>query len=200
MTQTTPPASARAQAVQAALERIAAHEQRLGATREGLRAILDEVLTLAGRAELFVRPEEFQPAVRGTFKDFVAYRLNPEDPSGRALYVSLTLPGKESPPHNHKNWAVLAGLRGVEENRLYARETDGGFRQIDSVRVGPGKGLALLGEDIHSIHVEGQGDEPVWQLRFYERALELQTDREQFDPDNGATASFAPNRNVKAVA
>ena len=48
--------------------------------------------------------------------------------------------------------------------------------------VGQGVGVALMGDDIHSIHVQGVGDEPVWQLRFYERPLEDQVDREQFDP------------------
>ena len=31
------------------------------------------------------------------------------------MYLSLALPGKSSPPHNHKNWAVLVGLVGAEE-------------------------------------------------------------------------------------
>jgi len=154
----------------------------------------NEVASLAKYPELFIT-SEFQPAKRGTFKDFVAYRLNKEDGTDRALYVSLALPGKTSPPHNHNNWAILIGLDGVEINKLYkADET--GFKQIDEVPVGPGVAIALMGEDIHSIHVQGKGDEPVWQIRFYERALELQTDRQQFD-ENGNTEIFEPNANTK---
>jgi hypothetical protein len=44
--------------------------------------------------------------------------------------------------------------------------------------------------------VQGNGDVPVWQIRFYERALELQIDREQFD-DSGKTEHFPPNKNTK---
>lgn len=178
-----------------AMKRLTAIEQTHGATREGVDLMRDELLKLAKYKRLFVT-SEFEPAKRGTFKDFVAYRLNEEDDTDRALYVSLALPGKSSPPHNHNNWAVLVGLDGVEENRLYRADPEQGFEQIDSIEVGPGVGLALLGHEIHSIHVQGEGDVPVWQLRFYERALELQTDRVQFD-ESGNTTFFPPNQNTK---
>jgi hypothetical protein len=169
-------------------------EENYGITRDSVNLMKNEVASLAKYPELFIT-SEFQPAKRGTFKDFVAYRLNKEDGTDRALYVSLALPGKTSPPHNHNNWAILIGLDGVEINKLYkADET--GFKQIDEVPVGPGVAIALMGEDIHSIHVQGKGDEPVWQIRFYERALELQTDRQQFD-ENGNTEIFEPNANTK---
>ena len=187
----------RQRAVDAAMARLTAIEQQYGATREGVERIKDELLELARHKALFVS-DEFKPAVRGTFKDFIAYRLNREDGSQRALYVSLALPGKTSPPHNHNNWAVLVGLDGVEENRLYRVDPAAGFREIDRIEVGPGVGLAMLGDDIHSIHVHGHGDEPVWQLRYYERALDLQTDRLQFDAD-GRTALFAPNPNTPSA-
>lgn len=187
----------RQELVDASMVRLKAIEDEHGATREGVDRLRDELLQLARHKELFVTPE-FAPAVRGTFKDFVAYRLNKDDGSERALYVSLALPGKTSPPHNHNNWAVLVGLDGVEENRLYRSDPETGFREIDRIAVGPGVGLALLGDEIHSIHVHGVGDEPVWQLRFYERALDLQTDRLQFDAD-GRTEHFPPNRNTHSA-
>jgi len=169
-------------------------EKEHGVSRQALNLMKDEVSMLAKYPELFVT-SEFEPAQRGTFKDFVAYRLNKEDGTDRVLYVSLALPGKTSPPHNHKNWAILVGLDGVEINKLYKADEDG-FKQIDEISVGPGVGVALTGEDIHSIHVQGNGDVPVWQIRFYERALELQIDREQFD-DSGKTEHFPPNKNTK---
>ncbi|MFY9514056.1 MAG: hypothetical protein WAQ05_24090 [Rubrivivax sp.] len=196
MPDTTIPARRQA-LVDRAMARLAAIEDEHGATREGVNLLRDELLQLAQHKDLFIT-SEFKPAQRGTFKDFVAYRLNREDTSQRALYVSLALPGKSSPPHNHNNWAVLVGLDGVEENRLYRADPEHGFREIDRIAVGPGVGLALLGDDIHSIHVQGVGDEPVWQLRFYERALDLQTDRLQFDAD-GKTEFFPPNPNTKTA-
>jgi len=188
----------RQQRVDEAMQRFAAIEREHGASRAGLDKLRDELVLLARDKELFVG-DEFKPAQRGTFKDFIAYRLNKDDGTPRALYVSLALPGKSSPPHNHNNWAVLAGLVGVEENRLYRADPVEGFRHVETVAVGPGVGLALSGEDIHSIHVHGEADEPVWQLRFYERALELQTDRVQFDAD-GRTELFPPNPNTHDAA
>lgn len=184
----------RQQLVNEAMARFSEIERQHGATREGLSLIQEELKKLATQKELFVQPDEFKPASRGTFKDFVAYKLNHDDDTQRALYVSLALPGKKSPPHNHKNWAVLVGLQGVEINHLYEKGDDG-FRRTDTIAVGPGVSVGLLGDDIHSIDVQGQGDEPVWQLRFYERALDQQTDREQFD-ETGATSSFEPNPNT----
>ena len=176
------------------LQRLVEIEATHGATRTGIHLLRNELLRLARHAELFIT-DEFAPPQRGTFKDFAAYRLNRADSTGRALYVSLALPGKSSPPHNHNNWAVLVGLRGVEVNRLYRADGDGALQQIGEVAVGPGTGLGLLGNDIHSIHVQGVGDEPVWQLRLYERALEDQTDRLQFAAD-GSSALFPPNPNT----
>ena len=161
------------------MARVNAIEKEHGQTRQALEAIKNELISLAKESDVFVTTE-FKPAKRGTFKDFVAYRLNEENGSGRALYLSLALPGKSSPPHNHKNWAVLAGMVGAEENRLYEVDGSGGFRQKESIMVGP-----------------GVGDEPVWQLRFYERPLEDQVDREQFDPSTGKRQIFPPNPNVK---
>ena len=178
------------------MARVAEIERTRGVTRESVNMMKDELMKLAQNKHLFVVPEEFKPTQRGTFKDFVAYRLNKDDGSPRSLYVSLALPGKSSPPHNHNNWAILVGLDGVETNKLYRVDAKEGFKQIEQVDVGPGVGMALMGEDIHSIHVQGRGDEPVWQLRFYERALEAQTDRVQFD-ENGNTELFPPNPNTR---
>lgn len=182
--------------VEETMARVQTIEKEYGQTRRALEAIKNELISLASESDVFVTTE-FKPAKRGTFKDFVAYRLNDDNSNGRALYLSLALPGKSSPPHNHKNWAVLVGMVGAEENRLYEVDGSGDFRQKDSIMVGPGVGVALMGEDIHSIHVQGVGDEPVWQLRFYERPLENQVDREQFDPDTGKRQVFPPNPNVK---
>lgn len=177
------------------MAQVHAIEKAEGVTRASINKMKDVVARLADHTELFIS-DEFQPARRGTFKDFVAYRLNKEDGTSRTLYLSLALPGKSSPPHNHKNWAILVGLKGVEVNRLYKADAASGFRQIDEVAVGPGVSMAMLGEDIHSIHVQGVGDEPVWQIRFYERPLEDQTERVQYD-EQGNTEFFPPNTNTK---
>jgi predicted metal-dependent enzyme (double-stranded beta helix superfamily) len=156
----------------------------------------DALIALSHQRELFLT-EEFAPPVRGQFKDAVFYKLSEDGDGQHTLYLSAQLPGKSSPAHNHKNWAVLVGVEGVEENRLYSPRPDGTLQVDEAVMVGPGVGVALLGEDIHSIHVHGEGDIPVWQFRLYERALELQTKRVMIDPKTGVAEHFPSNPNVK---
>src|SRR5690606_781888 len=131
----------RRQVVRDLMSRVNKIESKMGPSKEALDAIKNELIDATKDATIFLT-DEFQPPQRGTFKDFVAYRLNEDQANGRALYLSLALPGKESPPHNHNNWAVLVGIKGAEENRLYKSEADGSFSQIDSVLVGPGVGMA----------------------------------------------------------
>lgn len=193
---------ARDAAVARVVERTRAIEAEGGITRANLDRIRDALLALAARGDLFP-PGEFPPPRRGEHKDIAFYRLAQGEDGRRALYLSLALPGKESPPHDHGNWAVLVGLRGVEVNRLYERvTTEAGptVRQRDEIAVGPGTGLTLMPEDIHSIHVQGTGDEPVIQLRYYERGLELQTERSAFTPGEVGVADFPPNLNIAPAA
>ncbi|WP_426955574.1 cysteine dioxygenase [Muricoccus radiodurans] len=188
----------RAAAVAQVVQKTRAIEVAQGITRESLHEIRRVLLSLAARRDLFPLGE-FPPPRRGEHKDIAFYRLSQDEDGRRALYVSVALPGKESPPHDHGNWAVLVGLKGVEINRLYERvETPAGptVRQRDEVAVGPGVGLALLPEDIHSIHVQGSGDEPVIQLRYYERGLELQTERSAFAPGETGASNFPLNLNI----
>ena len=92
---------------------------------------------------------------------------------------------------------VLAtGALAVTSKRLDTRQQP--FKSTAITTHAEPWAIAFLPDDIHSIHVHGHGDEPVWQLRYYERALDLQTDRLQFDAD-GRTALFAPNPNTPSA-
>jgi len=83
-----------------------------------------------------------------------------EDEDGRfALYASAAHPGHAQPPHNHTTWACIAGVTGVEINRLY-RVLEGGQQagpgRVEMAREIPlGEGdLIFLGPDaIHDIRV-----------------------------------------------
>ena len=83
--------------------------------------------------------------------------------SGVSLYLNVLCPGKRIPPHNHTTWACIAGVEGVEENTFFDRVDDGsvpGRAEITTrevVVVGPGAGIAMLGEGIHPSSIENAG-------------------------------------------
>jgi predicted metal-dependent enzyme (double-stranded beta helix superfamily) len=191
-------AAQRAEAVARIVEETRRIEAEAGITRDSLDRIKATLIRLASQ-ELLFPDADFPPPRRGEHKDIAFYRLAQEPDGRRALYVSVALAGKESPPHDHGNWAVLAGVRGVEVHRLYDRvETADGVtvRERERIAVGPGSAVALLPEDIHSIHVQGEGDARVVQLRYYERGLELQTERSAFTPGEAGAVTFPPNLNI----
>src|SRR5579872_2029777 len=179
-------------AVAATIERIRAIEQRLGVTRTSLAAIETEMLALAAQQHLFPS-SEFPPPPPGE-KINRRYLLR-QDPDGRfAMYMNALNPGNETRPHDHTTWAVLVAVEGQELNRVY-RRTDDGNRAghatlvLDrEVMVEPGQGIALLPDDIHSIHTSG--DVPTRHLHMYGLALEMLDDRQGFDLENGTVQPY----------
>lgn len=179
---------ARTAAVAATVDRIRAIESRLGVTRESLAAIMAELEALAAQESLF--PEaEFPPPPPGE-KGSRRYLLH-EDTDGRfALYLNALNPGNETRPHDHTTWAVVVAVEGEELNRIYAR-TERGLEVVREVVVKPGTGIALMPEDIHSIHTQGTG--PTRHLHMYGLALERLDQRMAYDPATGAAIPYNAN-------
>jgi len=83
-----------------------------------------------------------------------------EDPDGRfALYASAARPGHAQPPHNHTTWACIAGVYGVEVNRLY-KIVDGGampgparIELAAEIPLGKGDEIFLGPDEVHDIRV-----------------------------------------------
>jgi predicted metal-dependent enzyme (double-stranded beta helix superfamily) len=183
--------AARAAAIEVAIARIRAIEAG-GVTRGAIEAIKEEMLALAAQERLFPA-SEFPPPPPGE-KGGRRYLLR-EDPDGRlALYLNALNPGNESKPHDHTTWAVIAAVEGQELNRLYDRLDDGsapGKAQLALRRelmVEPGRAVAFLPADIHSIHTSGA--RPTRHLHLYGLALERLDQRQGFDPEAGTVQPY----------
>ena len=150
-------AAERAAAVADAMDDIAeidAHGREHGRIdRAGVERIKERLLLLAERDDLF-GDDDFPPP--DSPHSSVSYRIAQNDHDELALYVQCVADGTSAPPHEHKAWAVIVGLRGQELNCLYGPCAGGGEPQVQQeVVVERGSGVAMLGDDVHSIHIEG---------------------------------------------
>ncbi len=185
-------APARTAAVAATMDRVKGIEHSQGVTRSALEAIKAELLALAADESLFPAAE-FPPPPAGE-KGSKRYLLQ-EDPDGRfALYMLALNPGNSTKPHDHTTWAVVTAVEGQELNKVYRRVDDGtqaGHARLEPVRevlVEPGTGIALMPEDIHSIHTNGTAT--TRHLHCYGLALERLDERQGFDLEQGTVQPY----------
>lgn len=179
----------RMQLVRAMLARVrAAAEPQID--RERLAAIKAELQALAARRDLF--PVEEFPPVEGSNASM--YRLSEDADHRYALYIVAPAPGGFAPPHDHSTWAVIAGVHGREKNKLYRRTDDGSqpgvarIEQFDEIDVVAGTAVALMPDDIHSIHLGADG--PHANLHLYGRSVEHCPERRMFSQSKGTYKIF----------
>jgi len=150
----------------------------MGVTREGVEAIRDRLIELSTLRELFTVDEFPVPDDDGRGRRRgILYRIS-QDPDDRfALYMNSTDGKVSTPAHNHTTWAVVVGLEGQELNRFYERTDDGGVEAVGEHMVQNGTGVAMLPDDLHSIHLDSRS------LNFhcYGLALERLAEREYYD-------------------
>lgn len=168
-------AAERAAAVAGAMDDIARIEargrQHGGVDRAGLERIKERLLELAERDDLF-GDEDFPPP--DTPGASVSYRIAQNDDDELALYLQCVGDGTSAPPHEHRTWAVIVGMRGQELNRLYGPCAGSGEPQVEhEVMVERGAGVTMLGDDVHSIRIEGAATS----FHCYGLALERLTGR-----------------------
>lgn len=170
---------------------------KAGLSRDVLKQVTAELASLAAQKDLFSR-SVFPPPEGPTN---ILYEIV-SDPDGQyTLYVSSANKGKETPPHNHATWAVIAGIAGDELNKIYRRVDDASDNETADLVldrehiVRAGSPIALMPDDIHSIHVHS--DEPTLHLHLYGRRLSDLKDRLQFDLATRKAKWFPPNPNIR---
>ncbi|MCQ3807328.1 MAG: hypothetical protein OXB92_07820 [Acidimicrobiaceae bacterium] len=123
-----------------------------GIDQAAVERIKARLLALAEHEDLF--PDEDFPPPDAALSSLM-YRIA-QDGDRLALYIQTVGNGVSAPPHEHTTWAVIVGMRGQELNRLYGPCAGGGEPQVQhEVVVERGTGVAMLGDDVHSIHIEG---------------------------------------------
>ena len=181
----------RHEAVQSTLSEIRAMRDTLGPSDELLHAVGPALTGLALREDLF--DADTFAVDDGAF--MTIYELS-VDPDGRlGLYASAGLPGKVQPPHDHRTWSVIAGVRGAEHNDYFERVDDG--RDPQQGRLEPrgertlrrGDANGMMGDAFHTIRVLDEG--PALHLHLYGYPLDRLAGRIYFDgPDGGAERPF----------
>jgi len=181
---------ARTDAVNAAMDDIRQIESDHGVTREAVQSIRDRLVELAAQRDLFPLDDFPAPGADDKRSSFL-YRLAQDDDDRFALYAQSSRGQAETPVHNHTTWAVVVGFDGQEHNRFFER-TDDGVNQIHDHMVQAGTGVALLPDDLHSIHIDG----PALNFHCYGLALEQLSEREYYNPTEGTWKTF---KNVSGI-
>ena len=145
-----------------------------GVTREAVGLIRDRLVALTTNRSL-LSFAEFPAPDSGEKAASRLYRIAQDDDDRFALYVNSSRGAVSSPVHNHTTWAVVVGFDGQELNRFYCRRANG-VEQVNEFMVERGCGVAMLPEDLHSIHIDG----PSINLHCYGLALERLESRQYY--------------------
>lgn len=189
-------AAERKRAVAACLDDVQTILGEAGVSRAALRRIKHRLLTLAARRDLFSFEQFPLLHERSTM-----HLLAEDDADGLALYAVAAQGESATPPHDHTTWAVVVGLEGEELNKLWRRVDDGAtagkaeLEEIDETLVAPGTGVALMPDDIHSIH--RASDAPLLHFHLYGRSIEHLPERKQFDLERGTYEVYPASPNIQ---
>jgi predicted metal-dependent enzyme (double-stranded beta helix superfamily) len=186
----------RQRAVASCLDDIRAILGDAGVDRAALERIKSRLLALASRRDLFTFAQFPLRHERSTM-----HVLAEDDGDGLALYAVAAQGESATPPHDHTTWAVVVGIEGEEMNKLWRRVDDGAspgkaeLEQIEETLVAPGTGVALMPEDIHSIH--RASDAPLLHFHLYGRSIERLPERKQFDLARGTYEVYPASPNIQ---
>ena len=165
--------------------------------RSVLNSIMERLLLLAKDKNFF--NTDIFPVKEGDGSSSL-YLLSEEADHTFALYVVSELKGNMSPPHDHTTWAVIAGIEGEEVNKFYkldkppAENGKADIFEYTSKVVADGTGIALMPNDIHSIHC--LTDAPTLNFHFYGKSIEHLPDRKAFNMKLGTYKTFPANPHI----
>jgi predicted metal-dependent enzyme (double-stranded beta helix superfamily) len=165
-----------------------------GLTRSSLVNILARLQELAAKHQYW--DANSYPTAKGESLSAL-YKIAEDPTRGFALYLKVACPGESVPPQNHMTWACIAAVDGREDSILYRREDRGSgpgqasLRETRRVVVEPGKGIALMPDDIHS--TANSGPDTARHLHFYGQAVEALTTRLQFNLETQTASMMAPD-------
>ncbi|MEH6546193.1 MAG: hypothetical protein V7701_07190, partial [Sneathiella sp.] len=157
-----------------------------------LTQIRAELLTLAAKKDLFSF-QDFPPPEKTLKRRSCLYRLSEDEDHGFALYVNSADGSVNAPPHDHTTWAVIVGVHGQEENRFYKR-IEAGVEQYGKHVVEDGTGVALMPEDIHTIHIEEGA--PVLNFHMFGLGLEQLDGRNFWNKKKGVWEVFPAHTDI----
>jgi predicted metal-dependent enzyme (double-stranded beta helix superfamily) len=186
----------RQDAVASCLDDIRAILDDEAVTRAALERVKGRLLALAARRDLFSFAHFPLRHERSTM-----HVLAEDSGDGLALYAVAARGESATPPHDHTTWAVVVGIEGEELNKLWRRVDDGsrpGKAELESMEetlVAPGTGVALMPEDIHSIH--RASDAPLLHFHLYGRSIERLPERKQFDLECGTYEFYPASPNIQ---
>ena len=157
----------------------------LGPSEELLGAVRPVVADLALREDLF----DADTFAVDSGALMTIYELSVDIDGRLGLYASAGMPGKQQPPHDHRTWSVIAGVRGAEHNQYFERTDDGRDRKRGrleprgerTLRRGDANGM--MGDAFHTIRVLNEG--PALHLHLYGYPLDRLRGRIYFDSVDG---------------
>ncbi len=118
---------------------------------------------------------------------FGAHLLHEEDNHDLGIFVFSWLPGRGTPPHNHKTWAVVSVVEGEEYETHWRRNDDGqqeGYAELEQAGdaiMKVGDTSICMPEDIHGVW--NQGEKLSVSLHTYGRHINF-SGRSSFDLAN----------------
>lgn len=108
---------------------------------------------------------QFQLA--GPGEEFM-YPLSEDPAGGPSVYLVSDGVGVNTPPHDHRTWAVIVGLSGIEFHVFYYC-ADAHMRMVKECAVASGDVLVMTDSDIHAIDAT-RGIHPTWHVHLYGRS------------------------------
>ncbi len=170
-----------------------------GVTRAALDKVKARLLKLSERTDLFSF-DRFPVRGEHDGEHSTIYQLAEDNDHSFALFAVSELAGNMSPPHDHTTWAVITGIEGEELNKFYERLDDGstaGHAQVQETTqstVSAGTGVALMPDDIHSIHCVT--DRPTLNFHLYGRSIAHLPERKMFNLKDGTYKVFPAQPNI----